>query len=284
MQTNTVHGALKWASSFLQKHNCESKVAEILLLHILDWSKTDMLIYLQEPIASEKLAYFQQKIEQHAETKIPVQHLTGVEDFYGRTFHVNQHVLIPRPETEELVQCVTEAVDKSDFTCVDIGTGSGIIAVCLAKEWESRQVEMLATDLSDDALRVAEKNAEKHQAKINFYQGNFLAPLINEGKKVDIIVSNPPYISYEEADSLSETVKHYDPEMALFAENNGLAAYYEIIHQADQVLNRHGMLFFEIGHTQAEAVSKLIKQQFPESKVTALQDINGQDRIVRVIL
>ncbi|WP_194842226.1 peptide chain release factor N(5)-glutamine methyltransferase [Gracilibacillus salitolerans] len=284
MQITTVYEALEWASSFLQKHNCEPKVAEILLLHELDWTKTDLLIQLRDPIASEKLEHFQQKVEQHAKTKIPVQHLTGVEAFYGHSFHVNQHVLIPRPETEELVQRVTEVVDKANVTCVDVGTGSGVIAVSLAKEWEHRQVEMLATDLSEDALKVAGKNAAKHEAKIDFYQGNFLEPLIEQGKRVDIIVSNPPYIAYEEADSLSETVKNFDPDMALFADEHGLAAYQQIIHQASQVLKRHGMIFFEIGHMQAEAVTKLIKQQFPESKVTVFQDINGKDRIVRGIM
>ncbi|MGP4038906.1 peptide chain release factor N(5)-glutamine methyltransferase [Gracilibacillus sp. D59] len=283
MQITTVHEALKWASSFLEKHNCESKVAEILLLHVLDWTKTDLIINLREPIDAETLDHFQLQVKQHAETKVPVQHLTGVEQFYGRSFDVNQHVLIPRPETEELIQCVTEAVDKFDFTCVDIGTGSGIIAVTLVKEWENRQVEMLATDLSEDALIIAEKNADKHTAKVKFYQGSFLDPLIEQGKKVDIIVSNPPYIAYEEAENLSETVRNFDPEMALFADQNGLAAYQQIIHQAGQVLNKQGMIFFEIGHTQAKAITKLIKQQFPKSEVTTFQDMNGKDRIVRAI-
>ncbi|WP_156822869.1 peptide chain release factor N(5)-glutamine methyltransferase [Gracilibacillus lacisalsi] len=284
MQISTVHGALEWASSFLQKHNCEPKVAEILLLHIMDWSKTDLIIHLRDSIAEDKLADFQQKVEQHTETKIPVQHLTGVEAFYGRMFHVNKHVLIPRPETEELVQQVIEAVDKTNITCVDIGTGSGVIAVTLAKEWENRQIDMLATDLSDDALQVAKRNAAKYGAKVDFYHGSFLEPLIDQGKKVDIIVSNPPYIAYEEAESLSDTVKNFDPELALFADQNGLAAYQQIIHQAGRVLNKQGMIFFEIGHQQAEAVIQLIKQQFPNSEVTIFQDINGKDRMVRAML
>nr|WP_238343507.1 peptide chain release factor N(5)-glutamine methyltransferase [Gracilibacillus saliphilus] len=285
MQISTVHGALEWASSFLQKHNCEPKVAEILLLHIMDWSKTDLIIHLRDSIAEGKLAEFQQKVEQHAETKIPVQHLTGIEAFYGRIFHVNKHVLIPRPETEELVQQVIEAVDKTNITCVDIGTGSGVIAISLAKEWEhNRQIEMLATDLSEEALKVAKKNADKHEAKVDFYHGSFLEPIITQGKKVDLIVSNPPYIAYGEAEGLSETVKHFDPEMALFADHNGLAAYQQIIHQAGRVLNKQGMIFFEIGHKQAEVVNQLIKQQFPNSEVTIFQDINGKDRIVRAML
>lgn len=283
MQITTVHEALKWASSFIQKHNCEPKVAEILLLHIMEWSKTDLLVHLREPMAKEKWKNYQQLIEQHAETKIPVQHVTGVEVFNGRHFIVNNHVLIPRPETEELIQRVTETVDKSDFTCVDVGTGSGVIAISLAKEWENRRVTMLATDLSKEALKVAKKNTEKHKATVTYYHGNFLDPLMDQGKKVDIIVSNPPYIAYEEADSLSETVKSFDPEMALFADQHGLAAYQQIIDQATKVLHKNGMIFFEIGHTQAEAVTKLIQDQFPDSSISLFQDINGKDRIIRAL-
>ncbi|MDX8047732.1 peptide chain release factor N(5)-glutamine methyltransferase [Gracilibacillus sp. S3-1-1] len=284
MQIPTVHEALKWASSCLEEHQCEPKVAEILLLHLLEWSKTDLLFQLRQQLPAEKWELFQQQIKQHAETKIPVQHLTGLEEFYGRTFYVNKDVLIPRPETEELIQDVINTVDNANhLTCVDIGTGSGIIAVTLAKEWERQQLKMLAVDLSPDALTVAKKNAAKHEAEVDFYQGSFLEPLIDCGQKVDIIVSNPPYIAYEEAEKLSDTVKHFDPEMALFAENDGLAAYQQILQQAPSVLKPNGMIFFEIGYTQGEAVTTIAKQYYPQSTVKVIQDINKKDRIVQIV-
>src|SRR5699024_8869204 len=162
-------------------------------------------------------------------------HLTGVEEFYGRTFQVNCHVLIPRPETEELVQLVLEKVKPASFTCVDVGTGSGVIAITLAKEWEDKDAHIIATDLSEEALEVAKQNAYDHRVEIEFNQGNFLKPLIEHGKKVDIIVSNPPYIAYEEKNQLAETVRNFDPELALFAHKQGLSAYEQIIKQSPYV-------------------------------------------------
>ncbi|SHM62631.1 peptide chain release factor N(5)-glutamine methyltransferase [Gracilibacillus kekensis] len=280
MTPQTIHEALYWASSFLEEHGTEAKVAEILLLHELKWTKTDLISNLREYLDPSTLKQYQKKIEQLATTKVPIQHLTGVEEFYGRSFHVNPHVLIPRPETEELIHYLLTNVKKKELSCVDVGTGSGVIAISLAKEWQNSVIEVLATDISTEALQVARKNAEKHQADIHFYHGNFLTPLIEQGKKVDMIVSNPPYIAYEEKDSLSETVKNFDPEMALFAEENGLAAYQSIIEQAPFVLNEKGILAFEIGHRQGKAVTSIIKRTFPNSEVDVIQDINQKDRIV----
>ncbi|UOQ50238.1 peptide chain release factor N(5)-glutamine methyltransferase [Gracilibacillus caseinilyticus] len=279
MTSKTIHEALTWASSFLEAHQCEPKVAEILLLHELNWTKTDLITRLRDTMPEADWLTFSKQISTHAETKVPVQHLTGVENFYGRSFHVNQHVLIPRPETEELVQYVLQHMNNSVHSGVDIGTGSGVIAITLAKE-SRPSLKMLATDLSEQALQMAQRNADEQQAAITFYQGSFLEPLIMEGKKVDMIVSNPPYIAYQEADTLDETVRLFDPELALFAKENGLYAYQQIISQAPQVLNEGGPLFFEIGHTQGEAVSALIQAQFPAYQTNVIQDINGKDRIV----
>lgn len=250
------------------------------MLHELRYSKIELISNLREPIDQIILKQFQKNIQRHADTKVPVQHITGVEMFYGRTFYVNQDVLIPRPETEELVFHLLAKVTNDSFSCVDVGTGSGIIAVSLAKEWADKTVKMIATDLSDKALHIAQRNANQHQTDIEFFQGDFLQPLINHNRKVDIIISNPPYIAYEEAASLSETVRNFDPELALFAEDNGLAAYQQIIEQAPLVLNKNGILAFEIGHTQGKAVTNLIKYHFPNSKVEVIPDINQKNRIV----
>lgn len=284
MKKLTVHEALKWASSFLEKHDKELKIAEILLLHQLNWAKTDLITRLRNEMAPEEYRSFQEKVKLHVTTNIPVQHITGAESFYGRTFQVNRHVLIPRPETEELVQHVLHKINDFPLICADVGTGSGVIAVTLAKEWEGKEAEVLATDISAEALETAKHNALQQEAAVEFYQGNYLQPLIDHKKKVDVIVSNPPYIAYEEADFLSETVKNYDPALALFAENSGLFAYEQMIAQAPFVLKEKGSMFFEIGHTQGEAVSALIRKYFPASEVDILQDINGKDRIVSVNL
>ncbi|MGJ9458210.1 peptide chain release factor N(5)-glutamine methyltransferase [Oceanobacillus sp. CF4.6] len=271
---------LRWASLFLEKHNREARVAEILLQHHLQVTRSQFFMLMQDPIPQDIVDRFQADIEKHAETGIPVQHLTGMESFYGREFTVNKHVLIPRPETEELVQHVIHTAENSDerLTIVDIGTGSGVIAITLALELPHATV--YATDISKDALMVAKRNAEKLQANVTFLQGDFLQPMMDETIQADIIVSNPPYIAKADAPSLSDTVKNFDPDLALFAEDDGLAAYQKIIGQAPKVIRKRGLLAFEIGHEQSEALHMLIHEVFPKSNITTIQDINKKDRIV----
>ncbi|RDW22279.1 peptide chain release factor N(5)-glutamine methyltransferase [Oceanobacillus arenosus] len=277
---NKQYEVLKWASLFLEKHDREPRVAEILLQHYLSVSRAKFYMMMHDVLDEPIIARFKADIIKHAETGIPVQHLTGVESFYGREFLVNHNVLIPRPETEELVQYVIN-VAKRDYdgqalTIVDVGTGSGAIATTLALELSNAIV--FATDISADALDVAMDNAARLQANVHFYEGDFLQPIINGEIHADIIVSNPPYIAKTEV--LSDTVKNFDPALALFAEENGLAAYKQIINQARKVVKQDATLAFEIGYTQADAVCSLIKDTFPESKVQTIQDINGKDRII----
>ncbi|WP_204498974.1 peptide chain release factor N(5)-glutamine methyltransferase [Aquibacillus albus] len=282
MKTMQIHEALSWASLFLQEHNREPKVAEILLLHHLSMTKVQLLSSLREPIPAEKQEAFIQAIHIHAETGVPVQHLTGTETFYGRSFRVNQHVLIPRPETEELVEGVLAYVDSIHFPkptrVLDIGTGSGIIAITLKLERPDLQV--YASDISEQALAVAADNAQQLGADISFEQGDFLEPFLNKQTEAQIIVSNPPYIPYEEEPTLSDTVKNFDPELALFAEDDGLAAYKKMVQQSEKILQSPGLLAFEIGYQQGEAVRALIHNTYPESKAHVRKDINKKDRMV----
>ncbi|MCM3741469.1 peptide chain release factor N(5)-glutamine methyltransferase [Oceanobacillus luteolus] len=272
---------LRWASVFLEENNRESRVAELLLQHHLGVTRSQFFMNMQEHIPVEVYEAFKADIEKHATTGIPLQHLTGYEEFYGRRFSVNEHVLIPRPETEELVQHVIQAVDKvpnQNLRLVDVGTGSGVIAITLALELPN--VEVLATDISPEALQVAKANAASLQANVTFHQGDFLEPLNYQQKTVDIIVSNPPYIAESEREELSDTVKLYDPDLALFAEDDGLAAYKKIIKQAKSVLKEDSLIALEIGYTQGEAVKKLLLDSFPQSEVKLIQDINGKNRII----
>ncbi|WP_077623459.1 peptide chain release factor N(5)-glutamine methyltransferase [Sediminibacillus massiliensis] len=277
----TFHEALNRASLFLEEKNREPRVAELLLLHHAAMSKADFLSSLRKPVPEEVYRAFDQSVRNHAKSGVPVQHLIGTENFYGREFIVNQDVLIPRPETEELVMGVLEHIDKLEVErpgVIDVGTGSGIIAVTLKLEHPG--VDMTATDISDNALIVAKQNAAQLGADIHFSQGDFLQPAIDAQRSFDVIVSNPPYIPYEEADELDDTVKNFDPEMALFAEDNGLAAYKKILSQAVQVLKSGGLIAFEIGHQQGPQVAELIRRRFPESSVEVRKDINRKDRMV----
>lgn len=276
---------LKWASLFLEKYNREPKVAELLLQHHLYVDRTKFFARMQEPIDQQLLFNFEEDLINHALTGIPIQHLMGYETFYGRQFKVNENVLIPRPETEELIEHVATYVRRyfstsKPLTILDIGTGSGIIAITLALELEN--AEVYATDISEKALHIAKQNAEILHANVEFLQGDFLAPAIEQEIKADIIVSNPPYIAENEAKELSDTVKNFDPSLALFAEEEGLAAYKKIISQLPGcITNEKGAsVFFEIGQSQGNSVKNILKEMYPKSHTQVLQDINKKDRIV----
>ncbi|MBC5635620.1 peptide chain release factor N(5)-glutamine methyltransferase [Ornithinibacillus sp. BX22] len=270
---------LEWASLFLEKSNRETRVAELLLQHHLNVSRTQYFAQMREDIPQHIVEKFRADIVKHAETGVPIQHLMGYEIFYGRKYSVNEDVLIPRPETEELVlHVIAHAPKDKPITIVDVGTGSGIIAITLALELPNADV--YAIDISPDALVMAKKNAEDLEANVTFLQGDFLEPFVKQDLRADIIVSNPPYIAEEERSELSDTVVNYDPEIALFAEDNGLFAYKKIISQLPAAILSGGSVAFEIGHLQGKAVQELLQQTFPESSVTVRKDINGKDRIV----
>jgi release factor glutamine methyltransferase len=277
--TKKQYEVLKWASLFLEKNNRETRVAELLLQHHLGVSKTQFYANMREAISESIVETFEADIKKHVETGVPIQHLIGHEIFYGRKFSVNPHVLIPRPETEELVLHVINSAPKDKpITIVDIGTGSGIIAITLALELPHATV--YAIDISREALDTAKENAEELQANVTFLQGDFLEPFIEQNLKADIVVSNPPYIAEAERPELSDTVVNHDPELALFAEDNGLAAYKQIVTRLPEVTKPVSMAAFEIGHLQGEAVKTLLQENFPESRVNILKDISGKDRIV----
>lgn len=273
---------LHWASLFLKEHNCEQGIAEILLQHHLQVTRSEFYMMMQEPVGEKIIDTFKRDVAKHVETGIPVQHLLGYEMFYGRKFSVNEHVLVPRPETEELVHCVIEnekkRLESERPTIIDIGTGSGIIATTLALEIPEARI--YATDISGQALQVATHNATQLGAEITFVEGDFLKPIIDQHIQADIIVSNPPYIAEAEKENLSKTVKDFDPSLALFADDHGLAAYKEIIKSSKMVIKENGIILFEIGFDQATQVSALIQEAYPQSEVSVIQDINKNDRII----
>ncbi|QTN00876.1 peptide chain release factor N(5)-glutamine methyltransferase [Sediminibacillus dalangtanensis] len=280
-QRRTINEALRWASLFLQQRDREPRVAEILLQYHTGLERAGFLAAQRELLPKETDDQFIADVKAHGETGIPVQHLTGTEAFYGRDFLVDKHVLIPRPETEELVLGVLEyarGLGEKPVRLVDVGTGSGVIAITLKLEKPSWKVA--ATDISEHALQVAKQNADRLGAEIDFQQGYFLQPVVERREQVDIIVSNPPYIAHQEKASLDETVKNFDPALALFAEKEGLAAYHQIIDRADSILASPGLIAFEIGHQQGVQVSGLIRSKFPGASIDIRKDINGKDRMV----
>lgn len=214
------------------------------------------------------------------EKGLPVQYIIGYTYFYNLKIKVNKDVLIPRFDTEVLVELVLFDNQDQSKKIVDVGTGSGCIAIALKKENEN--FDLIGIDISGSALSIAETNANENDVEIDFIQGDLLEPLIEQDTKVDIIVSNPPYIDVNDKD-LNDAVKLHEPHLALFSEDNGLSHIKDILEQSSSVLNEGGLIYLEIGHKQAAEVEKIIKQIIKESvEVKVFKDMAGKDRVVRI--
>jgi len=214
------------------------------------------------------------------EQGIPVQYIVGNVDFYGLNFIVNNNVLIPRFETEELVEKTIDYAatyfDKN-ISVLDIGTGSGCIAITLSKNLINSNIDAL--DISEQALEVAKRNNERNDAKVNFFHSNLFE---NVNKKYDLIISNPPYIAYDE--EIMAIVKNNEPNIALYADNHGLYFYEQILKNAYKFLNNKAMIAFEIGQSQGKKIKELASTYLPNSKVLLEKDLQNRDRFIFIFL
>ena len=228
--------------------------AELLLMHLLKRSRAWLIAHNDELLADELSVSYTELLERRRKGE-PIQYITGETEFYGLPFLVTPDVLIPRPETEHLVEKVIELA--SDFAApriVDVGTGSGAIAVALAHKLPHASIT--ATDISLRALALAEENAKSNGASIRFLVGDLLAP--TEGERFEIIVSNPPYVAMSDRDSLDVEVRDYEPALALFAGEDGLEVYRRLIPAAFEALTPGGFLVLEIGYSQSPAITELL--------------------------
>lgn len=282
MQNNTIREAYRQASSFLQHHNINDPLfeAEWMLRELLGVDRATFFLLWDKPLTAEQQATWQQWLARRAAHE-PLQYIFGHAAFYGRMFAVTPAVLIPRPETELLVEHVlTKAAqlwDNEPLRVVDIGTGSGCIPITLQLERPSWSVT--AVDISDEALAIAQKNAEEHGVanNIHFVQGSYMTPV--SGQAFDIIVSNPPYIPSQTVLHLDREVQEYEPHLALDGGNDGLQPYRDMISQIN-ALPRQGkrLVAFEIGDEQGQAVASLLHGNNVEVEI--LLDMNGRDRYV----
>ena len=269
----TARELLSWGEERLSKAGIED--AKLDAWYLLEYSlPTDRVSFLMKgnaPVTEKKKDEYEVLIEKRA-SHIPVQHLTGVQDFMGFTFKVNEHVLIPRQDTEVLVEEVLK-VSKGKKV-LDMCTGSGCIVISLAKLGQLESAT--AVDISTEALKVAKENAASLEAEISFVESDLFEKV--EGL-YDIIVSNPPYIESEEVDKLAPEVKDHEPRLALDGTEDGLYFYRKIIEEADKYLTENGAIFFEIGYNQGEAVSELLRAKgYQDIKV--IKDLPGLDRVV----
>lgn len=206
----------------------------------------------------------------------PVQYIVGNVDFFDLNLDVNKNVLIPRFETEELVEKTLNYIQKYfhyPIRILDMGTGSGCIALTLKKKLENCEVD--ASDISDKALEVARQNAKKNNLDITFINSDIFDNINN---KYDCLISNPPYIAYDE--KIMEIVKNNEPNNALYAKNNGLYFYEEILKNATNYLNEKNLIAFEIGESQGQKIKDLALYYFPNSKVIVKNDLQGRNRFI----
>lgn len=264
------------ASSFLEKHQQESYIAKWLLRERFDIEPIDIVMN-QKRLSPQELGQLEEDLEQIAEN-YPVQYVVGHAWFYGRPFQVDERVLIPRPETEEMVDLILKNHDLRQQAVLDIGTGSGAIALTLKAERPDWQ--MTATDISQDALDLAGENARNLDIEVEFVKSDLFAHLTD--KKYDLIVSNPPYISHGEWEIMGPSVRKYEPQLALFADSDGLAVYEELARELPAHLNEKGRVYLEIGYMQGASVSRLMQEAFPQAQVEVIPDFSGKDRVIYI--
>jgi release factor glutamine methyltransferase len=261
------------------------RTAGVLLAHRLGVDRTYLLARPEEAIREENYRAFLQMIERQAAGE-PLQYITGHQEFYKLDFKVTPAVLIPRPETEFLIERVLAIAQQSQQSApliVDAGTGSGIIAVTLAVEIPAARV--IATDISGAALAVARQNATRHGVsdRIEFYEGDLLAPLagLQVENQVDVLASNPPYIAENRPDLVHDNVRDYEPHLALFAGDDGLIFYRRLLAEGFYHVRPGGYLVCEIGYTQHEAIMELVAASAWQLVDTTL-DLQGIPRTLAI--
>ncbi|HCZ1612996.1 TPA: peptide chain release factor N(5)-glutamine methyltransferase [Staphylococcus aureus] len=259
-----------------QQKGVEQTRAEWLMLDVFQWTRTDFVVHMHDDMPKAMIMKFDLALQRMLLGE-PIQYIVGFASFYGRTFDVNSNCLIPRPETEEVMLHFLQQLED-DATIVDIGTGSGVLAITL--KCEKPDLNVIATDISLEAMNMARNNAEKHQSQIQFLTGDALKPLIKEGIKLNGLISNPPYIDEKDMVTMSPTVTRFEPHQALFADNHGYAIYESIIEDLPHVMEKGSPVVFEIGYNQGEALKSIILNKFPDKKIDIIKDINGHDRIV----
>ncbi len=280
----SVFALLAEGTVFLQSHQIEAArlEAEHILSAILDCKRLDLFLYPEKELSEQTCHRFRDDLKRRAAHE-PLQYITGVVEFCEMRLDITEGVFIPRPETELIVQGA-EQLTSSPQQILDLCTGSGALAIALSKSFPSAKV--LAVDCSEQALAMAMQNAEKLNVEENvtFLKGDLFAPLsktIFPAERFNLIVSNPPYISEADRDSLPPEVRDYEPEIALFAQDEGRAFYRRILCEASLFLADEGMILLELGHGQSEWLRAFVENE-TDYNVSFIQDWTGIERIARL--
>ena len=280
----SVMEVLRLSTDYLQQRGSSSPRldAELLLAHALRVRRIDLYLLHDRPLGEPELSAARELIRRRG-TGEPVAYITGTREFYGRPFAVTPAVLVPRPETETLVSVALERLrmPAAAARAADLGTGSGCIAVTLAAELPGMHV--VATDISSDALAVARENAEANGVgdRVDFLRGDWAEPL---NDAVDLVVSNPPYVTTDELDATEADVREFEPHLALDGGSDGMAAYRSLISTLPGRIRAGGMLLFEVDPRRVAAVGEAIDIAFPGAAVTTHEDLARRVRVVQAVL
>lgn len=273
----TVFEALNWASLRLKEKNLDSDQGRWLMRSLMGWNLTNLLMNYRLNLTDDQQSQFIQMVNRILNYE-PLQYVIGTTEFYGYPFQVNPNVLIPRPETEELVEWVLNEHDDQPISVLDLGTGSGAIAISLKKQRPKWNVT--GSDVSEAALKVAQANAIANHAEVKMVESDLFDAF--NGQRFDLIVSNPPYVAKDEIKYMDESVLEYEPRQALFAQDHGLAIYQKIAKNIHAYLKQNGSLYLEIGFKQGNSVKRLLEADNPDRSVRLRKDMAMRDRMIKM--
>jgi len=281
----TIQKLLNWTTEYLTNKNVDSPrlSVELLISHVVGLKRIELYTQFNKQVPQQQLDVLHDLVKR-AGLHEPVAYLTGKTEFYSLELDITVDCMIPRPETELLVQRAIEFMRTRDgiqYIC-DLCTGSGCIAVAIAKNFPDAR--LTATDISAAALEVAARNIEKHylKEKIRLLCGDLFEPIIQQldVSQFDLIVCNPPYVSTSEYEKLDKNVKDYEPESALLAGADGMDVYHRIIEKVDEFLKPGASLMLEIGYSQGPAVKELLEQKGTFEQINIEKDLHDNDRII----
>ncbi len=247
--------------------------AEVLLCHALHQDRTYLYAHAEEHIAERAWIHYGRYLNERLTGK-PTQYITHHQEFYGRDFYVNRDVLIPRPETEHLVEAAASWMkQRAGARVLDVGTGSGAIAISVALETGNT---VCASDISQPALAVAERNRRRHEAKVQFFAGDLTDAV--RPSSIDLLVSNPPYVPAADAANMQSEVRDWEPHIALFAGDTGLEIYRRLILSASVAVKSGGRLMMELGYLLLDEVREMLAERWTEIEV--IPDLAGLPRVI----
>ena len=257
------------------KSQCHSDHAKILLGELIGLNPLELLNHLNDVVEEDKVDLYKKELEALRKGK-PLQYVLGYVNFYGNKFYIDERCLIPRFETEELVENTIKYINKyfnNPVDIIDLGTGSGIIGLTLENKVNTNKVDLV--DISKDALEVTKKNKELLNSKANLIESDFFTNITD---KYDVIISNPPYIKNNE--EIEEIVKNNEPHLALYAGEKGLDCYEKILKEVSNHMKDKCLIAFEIGYTQAQDISNLINKYLDNVRIEVKKDLSNKDRMM----